>query len=193
MITRRRTILAFSLAGAIAMVSSSAAGADMCKATALNRVFPDGMKIEALQKGEVLDAVSEYRIDGTTGVSTCCSHGGGCYPRFVVHGGRRIEVLRLTNCKISTKPDRLGGDLVYGVEVVRSSNSSAALREEDVDNRLLELGLLPPCAGNAAVDYTRRPGSQLAALTRQALEGNPVAIAKLRAAPGYCMDGVLRP
>jgi hypothetical protein len=55
----------------------------------------------------------------------------------------------------------------------------AALRIEDIGNKLLDLGMCSACAGNAACFYVEKPASRTARLVRQALEGNPLAIKKL--------------
>jgi hypothetical protein len=44
------------------------------------------------------------------------------------------------------------------------------------------------CADNAAAFYVKMPASRCAALVRQALEGNPTAVNKLKDMPDYCSE-----
>jgi hypothetical protein len=80
------------------------------------------------------------------------------------------------------------GETIYAVEVDRSKNSAASLRLDDVANRFLELGVCPPCAGNAAWFYVNKPQSTCGILARQALEGTPGALEKLQdiTSPSAC-------
>jgi hypothetical protein len=44
------------------------------------------------------------------------------------------------------------------------------------------------CADNAAAFYVKMPASRCAALVRQALEGDPTAVRKLKEMPDYCQE-----
>jgi hypothetical protein len=44
------------------------------------------------------------------------------------------------------------------------------------------------CADNAATFYVKMPSSRCATLVRQALEGDPTAIEKLKDTPDYCKE-----
>lgn len=122
-----------------------------------------------------------YSVDKATGAGTFCQHGGGCYPRYIMHDGQPVEAVRLTNCQIDeASADATGDTIAYDVVVVRRMNSSRALRENDVYYRLQDLDVPRPCAGNASVAYTKRPKSRLGVLVRKALEGDPDALATLQ-------------
>ena len=84
---------------------------------------------------------------------------------------------QLTNCAVNfARPGFVDdSEIVYYLTVLRSKNSSVALRYEDVDNQLLDMGVSSAGAGTAADAYVRRPGSACGQLTKRALEGNPVA------------------
>lgn len=90
------------------------------------------------------------------------------------------------NCKVGAKDSEDNEQVSYAVDVDRTRNSAAALRADDVGNRFLELGLCSACASNVAAFYIREPNSACGRLAKQALEGNPVAVGKLRDNPGYC-------
>jgi hypothetical protein len=157
--------------------------ADICNAVALVDVPAQGNPMSVLRKGEIDRAVSGYLVDRKSGAGVFCSHGGACYPRFLTTGGRKVEALRLTNCKIGARepdiPGIDGDDITYRLDVDRSRNSVEALREDDVDNALLKLGLCDACAGNAAYTYARTPRSPCGAAVAAALAGDRRAITRL--------------
>jgi hypothetical protein len=78
--------------------------------------------------------------------------------------------------------------IIYEVDVIRSKVPSTRLMIDDLDNRLLEMGLCSACAGNVADVYFKKPGSLCAKTTKKALEGNPDALNQLIAleAAGGC-------
>jgi hypothetical protein len=133
---------------------------DICKAIALTDfpcspdVLPQYASQCAPKKGEIVGAVTQYRINTKTGEAVFCSHGGGCYPRYLTVNGQKVEALRLTNCKIGAREPNIPGvtdeGVFYDVEVDRSRNSAVALKYDDLDNALLALGMCSACAGNAA-------------------------------------------
>jgi hypothetical protein len=57
-----------------------------------------------------------------------------------------------------------------------------------VELKLLDLGMCNACADNAAAFYVKMPASRCANLVRQALEGDPTAVEKLKSTPDYCME-----
>jgi hypothetical protein len=77
-------------------------------------------------------------------------------------------------------------EVFYSVDVIRSKIAPAQLRIDDLDNRLLELGLCSACAGNVAYLYVNKPASRCAKLAGQALEGNPAALTALKGFPDFC-------
>jgi hypothetical protein len=168
---------------------SSAWPADLCKAVALRDVAAVEAPDSVLARGSYDEAVTQYRVNKLTGMATFCSHGGYCYPTHVRINGQKVEALRLVNCSIGEPYDESNDEVFYSVDVVRSKNSAAELRLDDLDNKFLKMGLCSACAGNVAVYYVKKPASQCARLAKQALEGNPVAADKLRGFPDYCHWG----
>jgi hypothetical protein len=120
-----------------------------------------------LKKGEKDSAITQYRVSKKTGKAVFCSHGGYCYP---------ADGVRLLNCKVGAKdnfddPD----DIYYRLDVIRSKVSASTLRYDDLDNRLVEIGMCSACASNAATEYLKHPSSRCARTVKLALEGNSVA------------------
>jgi len=165
---------------------SEALSADLCKAIALRDVAAVEAPDSILQRGAYDEAVTQYRVNKQTGMTTFCSHGGYCYPTHVRVNDEKIEALRLVNCKIGGRNYENREEIFYSVDVLRSKNSPTALRLDDLDNRFIEMGLCMACAGNVAMFYMQKPSSPCAQLAKQALEGNPVATDKLRNFPDYC-------
>jgi hypothetical protein len=164
-----------------------AAAADICEAIALRDVPALEDPTSILPAGKRDTAITQYRVNKKTGMASFCSHGGYCYPTQVFVDGQKVEALRLTNCKVGKKdgyndPD----DYFYAVDVIRSRISGEKLRRDDVDNRLLELGLCSACAGSAAHYYVFKPNSRCAKLVGGVLEGNPDALRELQNDPRYC-------
>lgn len=167
-----------------------ALSADLCKAKALRDVAAIESPDSVLQRGEYDEAITQYRVNKHTGMTSFCSHGGYCYPTHVRINGKRIEALRLTNCKIGKRDNFYDEDeIFYSVDVVRLENTSDALRIDDLENKFLEMGLCSVCAGNVATFYVKKPSSTCSKLAKQALEGNPVATEKLLSFPDYCEWG----
>jgi hypothetical protein len=108
-------------------------------------------------------------------MTTFCSHGGYCYPTHVRVNGEKVEALRLVNCEIGERYEEDKDEVYYSIHVVRSKNTAADLRLDDLDNKFMEMGLCSACAGNVAMVYVKKPTSPCARLAKQALEGNPVA------------------
>jgi hypothetical protein len=185
----RLIVLAVALA-ALCLTAAAPAGAeDICEAIALRDVPDIDNPANVLKRGERDTAITQYRVNKHSGLTSFCSHGGGCYPTHVVVDGQKIEALRLTNCKIGKQDEWDDPDeVLYHVDVDRSKVSPALLKYEDVDNKLLEMGLCNACASNAASLTLDKPGSRCARLTRRALAGEPAAKAKLVEFPDYCNE-----
>jgi hypothetical protein len=139
-----------------------------------------------IPRGSYDEAITQYRVNKQTGVTVFCSHGGYCYPTHVWINGQKVEALRLVNCQVGKKNYEDADDEFHSVDVVRSLNSPAALRRDDVNNKLLEMGLCSACADNVAEWYVSRPNSPCAQLTLKALEGDPAAANTLRSFPSFC-------
>jgi hypothetical protein len=165
------------------MVSTAAANAtdSICEAVAVHATTETKDFPYALKRGESIDAVTQYNVNKMTGVASLCSHGGGCYP---------AEALRLTNCMVDkSKPSYGDGEeLSYSLDVIRSKVPPSVLRQNDVELKLLDLGMCNACADNAAAFYVKMPASRCAKLVRQVLEGDPTAIKKLKDTPDYCTE-----
>lgn len=170
----------------IIIASNYASSADLCKAVALRDVAAVESPDSVLVRGSYDNAVTQYRVNKQSGMTTFCSHGGYCYPTHVRINRQKVEALRLTNCKIGSRNYEDKDEVFYSVDVVRSKNSEAELRLDDLNNKFLEMGLCSACAGNVAIYYIKALASPCARLAKQALEGNPVATDKLRDFPDYC-------
>ncbi len=167
--------------------ADGAQAADICKAVALRDVAAIDNPSSMLAKGEYDTAVTQYRVETATGNDSICSHGGYCYPVHVTIGGKRVEALRLTNCKAGTKAYSVeDGMRMYEVDVIRSAVAAKDLRYDDLDNKLLSMGLCSACASNTATMYLEKPKSKCATVTRRALEGDPGAVKALQDEPAFC-------
>jgi hypothetical protein len=147
--------------------ATPALAADICEAVAIRDVPAVEAADSIIKKGEKDTAITQYRVSKSTGKAVFCSHGGYCYP---------ADGLRLLNCKVGAKdnyddPD----DTYYSVDVIRSKVPATTLRYDDLDNRLLQMGMCSACASNAANEYLRHPGSRCGRTVKSAIEGNPVA------------------
>ena len=185
-----RRLWAASLIGCSILLAtvSTVVAADICEAVAIRDVAVLESASSVLRKGQIDDAVSQYRVNKRNGQTSFCSHGGSCYPTHVQVGGDFLEALKLTNCRIvNGQPYDSGDYLIYGVEPIRSAIPRDALRLDDLDNKFLEMGLCSACAANVALYYLKQPGSQCAKLAQAALEGDPEALAKLEQNPSYCV------
>jgi hypothetical protein len=170
----------------LASALPSARAADICRAIVLHDVAAKENAHAILRRGAYDRAITQYSVD-RNGIASFCSHGGYCYPTHVVEGGRKIEALRLTNCRITTRKAFEDEDeTAYELDVIRSAVTPTELKVDDLDNRLIGLGLCSACANNAAWLSVHKPKSRCAQLTRKALAGNPAALADLKADPAYC-------
>jgi hypothetical protein len=153
----------------------------ICEAVAVHATTENDVFSYALKRGEIIGAITQYNVNKKTGVASLCSHGGGCYP---------AEALRLTNCTINkSKPQFVDKEEVsYGLDLDRSKVPPAVLRQNDVELKLLDLGMCNACADNAAAFYVKMPASRCATLVRQALEGDPTAVKTLKDMPDYCQE-----
>ena len=172
----RRICLAAGLFASAFLLTPHALAADICEAVATRDVPAEESPDAVLKKGQKDEAITQYRVDKKTGRAVFCSHGGNCYA---------ADALKLLNCKIGAKdkfddPD----DTFYSVDVDRSKVPAALLRYDDLDNRLLDMGMCSACASNAAEAYLQRPRSKCAKLVRSALEGDPAATRALTRGAG---------
>lgn len=181
-----RLVRLVAVVASAACLPATAFSADICKAVALRDVAAIENPESLIPRGDYDEAITHYNIDKQTKMASLCSHGGYCYPTHVSINGQEQETLRPVNCKVAAKDSEHGEQVSYAVDVDRTRNSAAALRMDDVGNRFLELGLCSACAGNVAAFYVRKPNSACGRLAKRALEGNPVAVGKLRDNPRYC-------
>ena len=164
-----------------------ASAADICQAIALHDVKAVDVPDAVLKKGERDEAVTQYRVNKKTGEATLCSHGGACFPVAVLENGQKVEALRLTNCRVGAKdPFDDPDETFYNLDVIRAKAPAAALRIDDVDNKLLDMGLCSACASNVAFLYVKQPASRCAKLTARALVGNAEAVKTLKDFSDYC-------
>lgn len=165
----------------LASVIAAHATDSICEAVAKYTTVATENFPYALKRGESIDAVTQYNVNKKTGVTSLCSHGGGCYP---------AEALRLTNCMVAkSKPAYEDGDeRSYGLILIRSKVPPTVLRQNDVELKLLDLGMCNACADNAAAFYVKMPASRCANLVRRGLEGDPPAIKQLKDSPDFCTE-----
>jgi hypothetical protein len=176
----------FSLLFFLASVPGGQA-ADLCRAVAVRDVKAIDSPDFVLKRGDYDEAITQYRVNKKTGVASFCSHGGSCYPTHVVENGVKEEALHLTNCRIGKRDDFDDPEeVLYGLEVIRSAVSQTELKIDDLDNRLLQLGLCNACASNVAYLYVNKPQSRCAQVTRAALSGDRKALQTLMDLPDYC-------
>lgn len=149
--------------------------ADLCKARVLRTMNSSKTNPYAMKKGEII-GVTQYNIDKYTGLVQICGHGSGCYQGSIIIHKKHIPTIKILNCKVTSLYTEDEQFKYYGVEVDRSKNSKRDLRLDDIDNRLLDLGLCSACAGNYASEYVNHPNSRKSKLVKSALEGNPNAI-----------------
>jgi hypothetical protein len=169
------------------MLCAPASAADICKAIALRDVPALEAPESVLKRGEYDTAITQYRMNKKTGMTSFCSHGGYCYPTHVIENGAKVEVLRLTNCKIGKRDEWDDPEeIFYNVDVLKSALSETEQKIDELDNKLLDLGLCSACASNVAHFYVRQPQSRCAALTRKALGGDAQALETLKQDPDYC-------
>jgi hypothetical protein len=167
--------------------SAPSRAGDLCEAIALRDLPAVEAPAAILKKGEHHEQITQYRVNKKTGEAILCAHGGNCYPATVTENGKRVETLHLTNCKVGARdPFDDPDEVFYSVDIIRSKIPPAQLRVDDLDNRLLDLGLCSACAGNAAYLYFNKPTSRCAKLTGRALKGNREALAALRKIPDFC-------
>ena len=160
--------------------------ADSCKAIALRDVPALEDPSSILRRGEYDTGITQYRVSKQTGLASLCSHGGYCYPTHVFVDGIKVKVLRLTNCKVGKKDYENSEEYFYDVDVIRSAVNAVDLRRDDVDNKLVGMGLCSACAANAAQHYVHRPRSKCGRLVKAALEGSSAALKRLKRDRGYC-------
>jgi hypothetical protein len=176
------------LASLLALAAATPSyAADICEAIALHDAPAIDDPATVLKKGERDTAVTQYRVNKKTGETSICSHGGACFPLYVTDNGQKVEALRLTNCKVGAKdPFDDPDETLYNLDVIRAKVPAAELRIDDVDNKLLDMGLCSACASNVAYLYVKKPGSRCAKLTARALEGDPDAVKLLKGFPDFC-------
>jgi hypothetical protein len=121
-------VVYFAAAFALVVISpNGASSADLCRALALRDVAAVEAPDSILPRGNYDEAVTQYRVNKQTGMTTLCSHGGYCYPTHVRVNRRKVEALRLINCKIGERNYEDKEEIFFTVDVVRSKNSSRTL------------------------------------------------------------------
>jgi hypothetical protein len=183
----RKIISMLLLAATTTFTTNAWAEIDLCKAVALRDVPAIEDQSSIIKRGDSYTAISQYNVNKKTGVITMCSHGGYCYPTQVIEGGRRVEALRLTNCKIGKPSYHDADETSYELILDRRSVSPAELKQMDVSNKLLAMGLCNACADNATEYYLKQPASRCARLVRRVLQGDRKALNVLKGDfPSYC-------
>jgi hypothetical protein len=180
-------ILSMGILSLIPLVIMDVAfSADLCKAIALRDIAPIESSSSVMPRGEYQEAVTQYVVDKRTGTTSFCSHGGFCYPTHVYIDGKKIEALQLVNCKVGDLMDDDEAVTIYSIVMDRSKNTPEDLLWDDIDNKLLGMGLGSACASHVTEFYTKKPSSPCAKLAKKALEGDTEAIRKLITFPDFC-------
>lgn len=158
------SVASFSLAS---VATTPSLAAYVCSAVATNNSpFMEDPDRGELRKGQVISAISQYRISKKTGIKTYCVHGGLCYP---------ANVLKLSNCQAGAEISDDSDEVIFQLSLLRTKVSADELRYHDVNNRLYDMGLCRACAAVATKQYIENPQSKCGRTVRLALEGNPVA------------------
>jgi hypothetical protein len=142
-----------------------AAADDNCSAIALVSVRAQEDPSSTIHKGNTVDAVNEYKVDKKTGMGVFCSHGGLCYPRYVTVHGRKLEALRLTDCKIGARaPEDRGDQWTYavGAASAAANDQSSPLSSEAPGSP--PTAQTPPVDQSSATASIAHPGAFLAKL-----------------------------
>ncbi len=168
------SVAAGLLAGGTAMAD------DVCAIKALHDVASLDDPTTMMQTGGQRDSITVYQVDRKTGVASFCQHGGYCWPETVTIDGHKMPATKLTNCSIDRQHSSSSEDMVsYELLPDRQRIGRQAMRESDVADQLMHLGLCHACAQNDAAFYVHKPASECGKLAKSALEGNPDALAAL--------------
>ena len=94
--------------------------------------------------------------------------------------------MKLTNCSIDRQHPKVDADMVfYELLPDRAKIGRQVMRESDVADQLMRMGLCRACAQSVAALYVYKPTTPCGKLARSALEGDPDALAILaREKPG---------
>lgn len=84
-----------------------------CDATILQSVKAIQSESSTMKKGERWTDVTQFWRDSATGKSWFCGHGSYCYPATVIRSGKRVEAIRLSNCRIRNVVSREGSEVLY--------------------------------------------------------------------------------
>ena len=96
----------------LASVIAAHATDSICEAVAKYTTEKPKTSLMPLNAARSIDAVTQYNVNKKTGVTSLCSHGGGCYP---------AEALRLTNCMVDkSKPTLKTVTSLLALIVIRS-------------------------------------------------------------------------
>lgn len=71
-------------------------------------------------------------------------------------------------------------------KAVKAPRSEEGKSYSAARKKFSDMGLCSACADNVAQYYTKKPDSPCGKLAKQALEGNPKAVEKLKTFPSYC-------
>jgi hypothetical protein len=153
---------------------------DVCVIKALRDVASIDDPTTMMQTGGQEDSITVYQVDRKTGVASFCQHGGYCWPETVTISGRKVTAIKLTNCSVDRQhPEPSEDEISYELLPDRPKIGQKVMRESDVADQLMRMGLCHACAQNDAAFYVHKPGSECGKLAKSSLEGNPDALAVL--------------
>ena len=188
-----RFVGALLLIVAVMMSANDGARAeiDLCQAIALRDLAAqpgndDHPPFSAVKRGDIYPGISQYNVSKETGLASICSHGGGCAPAQVFEGGKKVDVFRLTNCKVGKSDYQDDDEIFYKMVLDRSKVAPADLKRVDIDDKLIQLGLCSACADNLTEFFLKKPASRCGQLVGRALKGSARALDALKSNPAYC-------
>ena len=159
---------------------------DICEAVSLRDVRAIQNPDAIIKKGTILDSISQYNVDKKTTLAEVCRHGDYCYPVNVIEGGKKIDVLRLTNCKVGTPRSVDDTKTFYKLDVIQSKVSAEVLQSAEFERKLGALGFSNSFAGNAAYMLEKNPKSLCVQLAKKSVAGDKVSLNELRNHTEYC-------
>lgn len=78
-----------------------------------------------IEKGTVIQRVTQYVVDRKTGLTGFCAHFDTCYRATATVNGKQVKAVRLLNCTIDFKhPSKSEDEVIYGLDLDPRRNSA---------------------------------------------------------------------
>jgi hypothetical protein len=127
------------------LASGPALAGDVCTLVALRDVASIEDPTTMMGRGGHQGAITQYRVDQGSGVASFCQHGGSCWPETVSIDGRQETATKLTNCAVDrTQSSAFDGKVIYWLVPDRQKIGRQVMRESDVADQFVRLGLCLP-------------------------------------------------